>query len=125
MAGCRVLKCTADSAHVLLLGRQPDMPLLETVVCEFHHGEIEDGQPWQWDDQDSVVLMGIDLDGGGALVPVDWKITHDLGGAEVVIQCHTPSGEYHGPVRLRIPEQHFGDWARFLTSIEMGKTPLH
>lgn len=95
---------------------------METLVCAGHHARIEAGENWLWDDRDRVILMGTDLDSGGVLVPVGWKVESSIGRSEFVVECETPSGQPADPVRFLIDPEREGPLIKFLLDQKFGGT---
>ncbi len=100
---CDVLRChELGGAGRVNLIEDPDTPRQEAGVCATHRDAIAAGEAWAWDDEVEKILMGADLDANGAVVPGEWLFTRRKGLTELVIECTTPSGQPHEPIRLRM-----------------------
>src|SRR5687768_126187 len=97
---CAVLRCNRPGSQLIDYVNDPEAPAFEAPICDEHMRLIEGGAPWRWDDDERVILMGDDLDSGGALVIGDWQFVESLGDSELILNCSTPSGQPHEPLRF-------------------------
>lgn len=83
----------------------PDGPTFETGVCSEHWIRIDAGEKWVWTEDEKFhgsILMGSDLDSGGAVVLGAWRYVEQMGLQELIIDCTTPSGAAREPLRIWI-----------------------
>ncbi len=107
---CSVLRCNQPASKYLDYVNDPLAPRFETPVCEEHMRLIEAGAPWRWNDDDMCLLMGDDLDSGGHLVLGDWTFSEWSGQSELKIECTTPSGKGHEPLRFVVTADELQDF---------------
>lgn len=60
MASCAVLRCPNASAGVFVLTRPP-YPKMSVPVCLDHRLRLDSDEPFHYDEQQQVLLMGDDL----------------------------------------------------------------
>jgi hypothetical protein len=74
---CDVLRCASQGAYLATL-TSPHEPgngfLAERLLCTEHRDAIEAGEPWRWDDDQGVFLMGEDRNGAGELVVSTYQV---------------------------------------------------
>lgn len=107
---CSVLRCDKPTVEVISVLSDPGAPRFEAGLCAEHRDRIQAGEPWRWSDEDAKVLMGTDLDSGGALVLTDWAFEESIGHSELILNCRMPSGAPHEPVRFAMSRQELSDF---------------
>lgn len=96
---CSVLRCDQPATQAFDYVDDPAAPAFEAPVCDEHAQLLRAGAPWRWDDDERCILMGADLDSGGALLLGEWEFVETVG-SELILSCTTPSGMAHEPVRF-------------------------
>lgn len=109
---CDVLRCDQPGGGIVVIPIGDGAPRFEAVACDEHRDRIENGEKWVWNDEDRCILMGADLDAGGAVVLGDWQLVEQLGLSELVVQRRTPSGVPLEPLRVWMSRDELTDYIR-------------
>lgn len=112
---CEVLRCAQPVSKVIELPAPEGAPLFQAGVCTDHGARIDAGEKWVWIEDErgrGQILMGTDLDAGGAVVLGDWTYTEQLGLQELTIERTTPSGAPLEPLRIWISREELVEFIR-------------
>lgn len=66
LPACVVLRCPAESSYLLRMGK--DFAMSEELICDEHKNALEAGEPYRWDTEQRVMLMGADRTGDGRFI---------------------------------------------------------
>jgi hypothetical protein len=107
MAGCAVLRCTAQAAHVVRVA-PPEVGLFEAAVCSAHKQAIDGGAQWTYDTGDQAIYIGADVAAAAHQVVRSIRLSHletlmpDLGDVPIIAQlvCETRGSEERQTVSL-------------------------
>ena len=107
MAGCAVLRCTAQAAHVVQVA-PPEVGLFEAAVCHDHKRAIDAGAQWTYDTADQAIYVGADVAAAAHQVVRSIRLSHletlmpDLGDVPIIAQlaCETRGSEQRHTVSL-------------------------
>jgi hypothetical protein len=107
MAVCSVLRCTAQTAHVMPMA-PPEVGIFEAAVCHEHKHAIDAGAQYTYDTADHVIYMGRDVAAAGHHVVRSIRLSQletlmpDLGDVPIIAQlaCETRGSEERQIVSL-------------------------
>ena len=120
---CNVLRCGAEGAYLATIDPGFGYFPTERLLCEEHAGMISAGEPWRWDDEQRVFLLGRDRDWPGAWVVSNFQmskhnfeIDSDLGRApaHVVVKIASRTGELSQELHLVLAEETAAELAKML-----------
>jgi hypothetical protein len=107
MAVCSVLRCTAQTAHVVRMA-PPEVGMFEAAVCHEHEQAIEAGAQYTYDSGDHVIYMGRDVAAAAHHVVRSIRLSQletlmpDLGDVPIIAQlaCETRGSKERQTVSL-------------------------
>jgi hypothetical protein len=79
LPACVVLRCTTDSSYLLRLVEEDNVfGTVERVICDEHKTALEAGEPYRWDPDQHVMLMGTDRTGDGRFIATEVSVSRTL-----------------------------------------------
>ena len=104
---CAVLRCTAQTAHVVRMA-PPEVGKFEAAVCHEHKRAIDSGAQWTYDTADHAIYMGQDVAAAGHRVVRSIRLSQletlmpDLGDVPIIadLSCQVRGSQERQTVSL-------------------------
>lgn len=89
MFACRVTNCDRPAEAIFVYNRAPR---LEAVVCNEHHRELSEGEPYRVDTETGAIMTGVEIDLAGLRMLTKWLGTSGDTGPGVTLRFEDETG---------------------------------